>query len=156
MHNSTGFDRLIRCIVIHSAKSAVHLSNNHGQVWANDLGKWRYQLFAHGDDFLSSLDNFLIKSDQKSTIHTLNCKHFPAPASNELPILQISGLLLNTSTTCCFCLLWKVLQLCGKQCQPTWGPFLESSILFGSISDATTPALSSKWPHFISNRHILR
>ena len=56
-------------------------------------------MFARGDDFLSALDNCLIKSDQKSTIHTLNCKHLPAPASNELPVLQTSGFLLNTSTS---------------------------------------------------------
>ena len=72
----------------------------------------------------------MIKSDQKSVIHTLNYKHLPAPASNQFPVQPTSGFLLNTTTlkyltTCCFCLKWKMLQLCGKQCQPTWGPFLE-------------------------------
>ena len=80
----------------------------------------------------------LIKSDQKSAIHTLNYKHLPAPASNQFPVLTTSGFLLNTTTlnslsttTYCFSLIWKMLQLCGEQCQPTWGSFLERSILFG-------------------------
>ena len=56
--------------MIHPAKIALHLSNNQGQVSQNDLSKLRLQLFAHGDDFLSSLDNVLIKRDQKSTNDT--------------------------------------------------------------------------------------
>ena len=78
-------------------------------------------------------------------------------------VQQTSGFLLNTTTwksltiaTCCFCLIWKMLQLWGEKCQPTWGPFLERSILFGPTTDATNPYLSSKWPHFISNPQILR
>ena len=60
-----------------------------------------------------------------------------APASNQFPVQPTSGFLLNTTTlkyltTCCFCLKWKMLQLCGEQCQPTWGPFLERSILLGA------------------------
>ena len=79
----------------------------------------------------------MIKSDQKSVIHTLNYKHLPAPPSNQFPVQPTSGFLLNTTTlkyltTCCFCLKWKMLQLCGEKCQLTWGPFLERSILLGA------------------------
>ena len=70
---------LARCIVIHPVKSAVHLSNNQGQLAEDDLAKWRYTLLAHGDDLRSSYNNIVIKSDQKSVIHTLNYKHLPAP-----------------------------------------------------------------------------
>lgn len=45
-------------------------------------------------------------------------------------VQPISGFLLNTTTwnslsitTCCFCLIWKMLQLCGEKCQPTWARF---------------------------------
>ena len=154
---------LVRCIVIHPAKSTVHLSNNQDKLWENDLSKWRYQLVAHGNDLLSSQNHSLIESNEKSVIHTFNYKHLPATASNQFPVLPTSGFLLNTTTlkqlsitSCCFCLIWKVLQLCGEQCQPTWGPFLERSILFGSISDGTNLALSWKWPQFISSRQIWR
>ena len=58
--------------------------------------------------------------------------------------------------TCCFCLTWKVLQLCGKLCQLTWGPVSREVNTFRAYYGATNPALPSKWPHFISNRQILR
>ena len=71
-------------------------------------------------------------------------RHLPAPASTELPVLLTPGFLLNTTTrkslritTCCFCPIWKMQQLYGEHCLPTWGPFLKRSILFGPISGAT-------------------
>ena len=60
-------------------------------------------------------------------------------------------------TTCCFWLIWKTLQLRGEQCQPTWGPFLETSILFGAYYGCykSCPIFKMTTFHFKSSKFTI-
>ena len=70
-------------------------------------------------------------------MHTLN--YLPAPVSHELPVLQTSGFLRNTATrkslsitTCCFCLIWKMLQLSRRTVSTNLGPVSRELNTFGA------------------------
>ena len=138
MHDSIGFDKAYTLYSDSSSEKRFPSLQQPRPPLRDRSTKVTLTVLAHGDDLLSSLSNSLIKERPENCHTNVKLQAFAGAC------VQLNSAIANFRISAehnyikivkyYFCLAWK----------PTLGPFLESSILFGSVSDATSPALSSK------------